>query len=127
MAGYSDPLYKVSTIEFHKKRDVKLPIPRNIDIWYDALENARVLNERSRTYVRVWLKSGMCYEGWMEGFQFEQLESQDRAFWLIGAKRWSTHEDRLADKPYELTNGVLLQSSQVLSIDIWWTDPPSST
>ena len=121
MAGFLEPIERIAL--FNQR---KLGVLEH-DLWFDAFMAAPQRNGFSRCYVRAWHKDGACYAGWLETFELTSEDEKHRFFWLLEAQRWKTHDEANAGEPGEFIQGVVLQSNDIESIDIWWGDGPGSS
>lgn len=118
-AGFLDPVERIALLNQRKLGVL------SHDLWYDFFEEAPQRHGFTRSYVRTWHKNGICYAGWLETFELTNVEEKTRFFWLINAQRWATRADAEEGEPGEPVQGVLLNSDDIESIDVWWGDGPT--
>jgi hypothetical protein len=124
LAGFVGYFKLFSNVQWLPDNLKDIPPNSHVAVWWDALMDAPLRNEKQQSLVRVWLKSGVCYEGWMENFELPNNTYEDHSFWLIDVLRYKTREEAESGSTNDHMAAVLLNTREVESIDIWWGDGP---
>src|SRR5271157_1053231 len=112
--GFADPIDRL--VERNLRRSGVYPN----DLWFSVLEDEPKKKGFSRCYSRVWLKSGVCYAGYVHRLDSNEDNEECRYLFLENCKRWPTYAEAQKRRPAEAVNSVLLSSIDIDSIDVWW-------